>query len=922
MRRSRLTVGVASAAVVLGTASFTAMTSSPAVSAPNHKANNQVRSALGMGLGRLIASSKAGTDSRAAGGVNLSTNKLTVRDAKGRILIDATPQAGADAAAFRKQAEALGMVVKNTDAKSGMIEGYAPLSAVTKISALKNAGTVAQSLKPHVFTGSVTSQGVHFQRIDKAMGKHSNGKGITIAALSDSYDTATTQIGGDPLTVHADDDVASGDLPNDVVVLQDGDGNDEGRAMLQILHDIAPKAKLCFATADFGILNFAHNIRALANKKGDCGADIIVDDVAYFEEGEFSDNPISDSINAVAKKGVSYFSSEGNEGGEQGWASKVRLLKPGVAKKHDGNLNWDGADRALYNGGVQDANTGHGTDVAQTISTPGAGGLIDLQWDDPYDRNGAKYSDPLYSANGSLDGPGEVDHYTWNAPAEEVGKQIDFRADGIPTGSTDVKMHITGPDGFDTGEIDAGVSPEFVDVTLPAAGAYHIDISGFEDAEGPYSVTVREIVAPSLVTSDFNILIFDVDGNYLGAIADANRLSGRPQEFSGLGGLDKFQIVITRSRTDTKAKATRLRLHAYDDLYFTEYGDPTVPATHGHAFARMANGVAAIDPFKPYLPEDFTSPGGKLKVYFNTNGKRYKHPQVRLTPKFAATDGGNTTFFVSDSSRDADTFPNFFGTSAAAPHAAGIAALVLQKHGGPGSVSPTKMTKILQQSTFRHDLNPFRASGSKKGLTIQARGAEGYERGSVPGEQVDKRFFKVSYHGKSKIKSIRFYGETASPTANGKNGHSAGLVFDPRPFNPADFVGSGFPFTIGGTHGVAASSVKASFSKPGGTVDGVFKHMLIKFKHGLHKGQWLKFGVDRDLALSPFGDTSDGNGADELGGAVLLPQRTVLNRGLKFVAVLANGHRIHGMMHNRLGHGWTPIDGFGVIDAQKAVFGK
>ena len=44
---------------------------------------------------------------------------------------------------------------------------------------------------------------------------------------------------------------------------------------------------------------------------------------------------------------------------------------------------------------------------------------------------------------------------------------------------------------------------------------------------------------------------------------------------------------------------------------------------------------------------------------------RFPHPDVRRKPEVAATDGGNTTFFVSDASEDKDDLPNFFGTSAA-----------------------------------------------------------------------------------------------------------------------------------------------------------------------------------------------------------------------------------------------------------------
>ena len=103
---------------------------------------------------------------------------------------------------------------------------------------------------------------------------------------------------------------------------------------------------------------------------------------------------------------------------------------------------------------------------------------------------------------------------------------------------------------------------------------------------------------------------------------------------------------------------------------------------------------------------------------------------------------------------------------------------------------------------------------------------------------------------------------------------------------------------------------------------GQFRHLTLHFAKGLRKGQSLRFGVDRDLALSPFGDTSEGNGADELGGATFIPQRIVARSGLLFVATRADGGRIVGEMRNRIGFGWTPVDGYGLIDAEKAAFGR
>src|SRR5262249_21269754 len=163
--------------------------------------------------------------------------------------------------------------------------------------------------------GSQSSQGDVTHRANLARGVfHADGTGIKIGVLSDGVSNlAASQALGDlgPVTV----------LPG-----QAGSG-DEGTAMLEIIHDLAPGAQLFFATAFGGITSFAQNIRDLRT----AGCDIIVDDVFYFVETPFQDGQlvptntngcvVIQAVNDVTAAGALYFSSAGNSGNlDQGTA--------------------------------------------------------------------------------------------------------------------------------------------------------------------------------------------------------------------------------------------------------------------------------------------------------------------------------------------------------------------------------------------------------------------------------------------------------------------------------------------------------------------------------------------------------------------------------------------------------------------------
>ncbi len=384
------------------------------------------------------------------------------------------------------------------------------------------------------------------------------GAGIKIGILSDSFDL----LGG----MAADE--ADGNLPDSVQILTEGtSGHDEGRAMADLIHKIAPGAQIAFTTATGSETEFAAGIAALQA----AGCNVIVDDVAYLDEPFYQDGGVVQQAveNAVAD-GVSYFTAASNEGQdyvEQGFDA-MQLAPAGLP------------------GGVVVQNFGSKADPRPwtDVTLPASGTVeLDMQWDQPFasigDSGGSTNSIgmALYDSSGQIvaitradmvgDNPVQVLTYT-NTTASTGFRLVVF-ANGGPS--------------------------------LP--GMFKIINYGdgtINDDDGTGSGTV---IGHEMVT----------DANTVGAVAYAATTA-----FGGTNTVESFSSV------------------------------------------------------------------GTGMMLFNSAGQRLTTPDSTGKVNFVSPDGSMTSVFAP-----------FYGTSAAAPGAAAVAALMLQ---ADPSLTPGQVTQLLEQS--------------------------------------------------------------------------------------------------------------------------------------------------------------------------------------------------------------------------------
>jgi len=441
--------------------------------------------------------------------------------------------------------------------------------------------------------GGATSEGDAQLRANLARAEFEiDGSGVEVGILSDSFDTD----GGTER--HQAEDVANGDLPGagnpcgqttPVTILEDletPNASDEGRAMAQIVHDLAPGASLAFATAVKGDVVFAKSIEDLR----DGGADVIVDDVAYFNEPFFQEGPISVAVSNVAASGVSYFSSAGNNN-----------LKAG------------------------------GKDIAS--------------WEAPQFRD-------------SLGCPEEL---------EVLGFETSHCMDFDPeegAGHSDDTFGITVKEGADLtvdvqwGEPWYGVEADLDALLLDSDGAPLVEkLAGKSFLVGSTDDNVDDVPA--------EIFTWTNDGPERVVQLALNRCAGICNPAASGAVTPRVKIALLQNGGGVSST------EYHEDLE----GDIVGPTIFGHNGASDAVSTGAIRYNGGAAPEAFSSRGPVTHYFAPVVGKTpatsLGSPTVLEKPDIVATDGGANTFFGSC----ATGVWRFFGTSAAAPHAAAVAAL-------------------------------------------------------------------------------------------------------------------------------------------------------------------------------------------------------------------------------------------------------
>jgi subtilisin family serine protease len=249
--------------------------------------------------------------------------------------------------------ERAGLTLDGVEPSQGRVRGRIDAAALDQVADFAWVHAIRPVDPAVVRAGSTTTEGDAAARADLLRAQGLDGNGVVVGVISDGVN-------------HVQDAQQSGDLP--AVTVPSGGcrrgSGDEGTALLEIVHDVAPGARLLFAgPADsFEMVQAVQCLTA-------AGADVIVDDLGFFGEPYFQDGPVAAAVRTAVRAGVSYHSSAGNE-----------------ARQH---LEQDFV--ATPSSTLHDFAGGAGDNTNSVVVPPGGTLTCLLQWNDPFGTSANDY---------------------------------------------------------------------------------------------------------------------------------------------------------------------------------------------------------------------------------------------------------------------------------------------------------------------------------------------------------------------------------------------------------------------------------------------------------------------------------------------------------------------------------------------------
>ena len=266
----------------------------------------------------------------------------------------------------RETLEALGARIEIVDDEWGIVQAWIPFDQIDRVAGLELVERIEAPDYGFTRTGSATSQGDRILRanlVREAFGF--NGAGTTVGVISDGVESRASAQSSSDLPASIEINL---DLPGGVEDPEDEGSGDEGTAMLEIIHDLAPEASLAFSGGSDGFptsLEMVRSIDWLANSAFDgAGVDIIVDDLGFLGEPFFEDGPVARKVKEVVANGTVYVSAAGNDSDEH----------------YEGEFADDGSDFHDFGGG----------DRTMRVTLEEDGGVF-LQWNDRFGSSGNDY---------------------------------------------------------------------------------------------------------------------------------------------------------------------------------------------------------------------------------------------------------------------------------------------------------------------------------------------------------------------------------------------------------------------------------------------------------------------------------------------------------------------------------------------------